>query len=194
MYTYVHICIYIPTPNVYYLYAVATLRRYSSPQKAVFKRIESSYEACDKHCSACRMHASASWKHNCALAMCTCVAVCCSVLQCVAMCCSWLQCVAVSCSVLQCVAACCRQAAGKIIVRWPCAPLLQCYIVLQCVVSVYCSVLQSARKTGKKFKFSFGFSIKLGPLDSGFVCGRVCTHVSVNSGRARLIAAHGNTQ
>jgi len=35
---------------------------------------------------------------------CSCVAVCCSVLQCVAMCCSVLQCVAVCCSVFQRVA------------------------------------------------------------------------------------------
>jgi len=38
---------------------------------------------------------------------CTCVAVCCRVLQCVTVCCSALQCVAVRCSVLQCVAVCC---------------------------------------------------------------------------------------
>ena len=58
---------------------------------------------------------------------CTCVAVCCSVLQCVAVCCSVLQSVAECCSVLQCAAVCCN--------------LLQYVLIYTRCVAVCCSAL-----------------------------------------------------
>ena len=101
------------------------------------------------------------------VAVCACVAVCCSVLQCVAVCCSVLQRVAVCCSVLQRVAACWRRrhaATGRwtrhrapvaVCARMCCSccsvcvcvlqrgSVLQCGCMSQCLpcVAVRCSVL-----------------------------------------------------